>query len=62
MKTNKIALRKTNNVKKGDIHTGSLEQIQTLVNEDTNLVYNALIVADYIDELEAQEGNYQAST
>ena len=38
MKMNKIAPRTTGDVNKNDIHTGSLEQVQKLVNEDSDLV------------------------
>ena len=61
MKTNKISSRVTKEVNESDIHTGSLEQVQKLVNEDTDLVYNALVAADYIDEVEVQEDPHQPS-
>ena len=38
MKVHKIAPCKTNEVNESDIHTSSLEQVQKLVNKDTNLV------------------------
>ena len=61
MKINKISPRVTKEVNKSDIHIGSLEQVQKLVNEDTDLVYNALVAADYIDEVEVQEDPRQPS-
>ena len=38
MKTNKISPRLTKEVNESDIHTGSQEQVQKLVNEVTDLV------------------------
>ena len=61
MKSNKISSRVTKEVNESDIHTGSLEQVQKLVNEDTDLVYNALVAADYIDKVEVQEDPHQPS-
>ena len=32
-----------------EIHSSSLEQVQQLTNEDTDLVFDALVAADYIN-------------
>ena len=55
MKMSKIAPRKTGDVNDNEIHTGSLKQVQKLVNKDLDLVFDTLIVADYINEVEVQE-------
>ena len=58
-KSNKLAMRKeyNNEVNESDIHSSSREQVQQLVSEDTNLVFDALVAADYIDEIECADGN-----
>ena len=59
-KSNKIAQRNfQNEVNKSEIHTSSLEQIQQLINEDTDLVFDALVAANYIDEIECMDDNNQ---
>ena len=59
-KTNKIAPRSFHNeVNESEIHASSLEQVQQLINEDTDLIFNALVAADYIDEIECSDGNSQ---
>ena len=52
-KTNKIAKHKEygNEVNESEIHSSNLNQLQQLVNEDADLVFNALVAADYIDEI-----------
>ena len=55
MNSNKITRRKTDDVNENDIHTASLEQVQKLVNEDSDLVFDTRVAADYIDKLEVQE-------
>ena len=59
-KTNKISPCNFNNeVNESEIHESSLEQVQQLINEDTDLVFNALVAADYIDEIECTDGSSQ---
>ena len=59
-KTNKISLRSFNTeVNESEIHVSSLEQVQQLINEDTDLVFNALVAADYIDEINCSDGTSQ---
>ena len=51
-KTNKIVpLRFNTEVNKSEIQSSNLEQIQQAVNEDQDLVFDALVAADYIDEI-----------
>ena len=42
-----------------EIHTSSLEEVQQLINKDTDLVFDALVAADYIDEIDCTDGNSQ---
>ena len=56
-KSNKLASHKYNNeVNKSEIHSSSLDQIQQFFNEDTDLVFNALVAADYINEIDCTDG------
>ena len=57
-KSNKLAVHKeyNNEVNKSEIHSSSLDQVQQLINEDTDLVFDTL-VADYIDEVKCTDGN-----
>ena len=58
-KSNKLAIHKdyNNEVNKSEIHSSSLEQVQQLTNEDTDLVFDALVAADYIDEIQCTDGS-----
>ena len=58
-KSNKLATRKEykNEIIESEIHTSSLDQAQQLINEDKDIVFNALVAADYIDEIECTDGN-----
>ena len=58
-KSNKLAIRKeyNNEVNESEIHSSSLDQVQQLVNEDADLVFNALVAADYNDEIECTDGS-----
>ena len=59
-KTNKISPRNFHNkVNESEIYTSSLEQVQQLINEDTDLVFDALVAADYIDKIECLDGSSQ---
>ena len=59
-KTNKMSPCSFNNeVNESEIFTSSLEQVQQLINEDADLVFNALVAADYIDEIECSDGSSQ---
>ena len=58
-KTNKLTMRKeyNNKVNESDIHSNNLDQVQQLINEDTDLVFDALVAADYIEKIECTDGN-----
>ena len=43
-----------NDVNESDIHSSNLDQVQQLINEDTDLVFYALVAANYIQRLNAQ--------
>ena len=60
-KSNNLATRKeyNNEVNESEIHSSSLDQVQQLINEDKEIVFNALVAADYIDEIECTDGNSQ---
>ena len=55
-KSNKLATRKYDNeVNKSEIQSSSLEQVQQFFNED----FDALVAADYIDEIDCTDGTCQ---
>ena len=55
-KSNKLATRKYDNeVNESEIHSSSLDQVQ-FFNEDTDLVFDALVAADYIDKIDCTDG------
>ena len=59
-KSNKLATRKYDNeVNESEIHSSSLEQVQQFFNEDTDLVFDALVAADYIDKIDCTDGTHQ---
>ena len=59
-KTNKISPHSFNNkVNESEIHASSLEQVQQLINEDADLVFDALVAANYIDEIKCSDGSSQ---
>ena len=62
-KTNKIIKRKEygNEVNESEIHSSNLDQLQQLVNEDTDLVFDALIAADYINEIKCIDSSNNQS-
>ena len=56
-KSNKLATRKYDNeVNESEIHSSSLDQVQQFFNEDTDLVFDALVAADYIDKIDCTDG------
>ena len=58
-KSSKLAICKeyNNEVNESEIHSSSLDQVQQLINEDKDLVFNTLIAANYIDEVECTDSN-----
>ena len=61
-KTNQLANRKYNNeVNESEIKTSNLDQVQQIFNEDADIVFDALVAADYIDEIDCMDGTCQSS-
>ena len=61
-KTNKLANRKYDNeVNESEIKTSNLDQVQQFFNEDADVVFYALVAADYIDEIDCTDGTHQPS-
>ena len=59
-KSNKLAICKYDNeVHELEINSNSLDQVQQFFNEDTDVVFNALVAADYIDEIDCTDCSYQ---
>ena len=58
-KTNKLTTcRKYNNeINESEINSCNLDQVQQLINEDKYIVFNALVAADYIDEVDCTDGS-----
>ena len=63
-KTNKIIKQKEygNEVNELDIHSSNLGQLQQLVNEDADLVFDTLVAVDYIDEIKCTGGSKNPNT
>ena len=59
IKSNKLATCKeyTNEVNESEIHRSNLDEVQQLTNEDKDIVFDALVAADYIDKIECTDGN-----
>ena len=57
-KANKLTTRKeyNNEINKSEINSCNLDQVQQLINEDKDIVFDALVAADYIDEIECTDG------
>ena len=51
-KSNKLA----NEVNESEIQSSSLEQVQEFFNEDSDVIFDALVAADYIDVIECTDG------
>ena len=59
-KANKLATRRYGNkVNELEIQSSSLEQVQQFFNEDLDIIFDALVAADYIDEIECTDGTCQ---
>ena len=59
-KSNKLTTRKYDNkVNESEIQSSSLEQVQQFFNEDLDVIFNALVAADYINEIECTDGTCQ---
>ena len=57
-KTNKLTTRKeyNNEINESEINACNLDQVQQLINEDKDIVFDALVAADYIDEVNCTDG------
>ena len=56
-KSNKLATRKYDNeVNESEIQSSSLEHVQEFFNEDSDVIFDALVAADYFDEIECTDG------
>ena len=56
-KSNKLANCKYDNkVNESEIKSSSLEQVQEFFNEDSDVIFDALVAAGYIDERECTDG------
>ena len=61
-KANKLANRKYDNeVNESEIKSSNLDQVQQFFNEDADIVFDALVTADYIDEIDCTDGIRQPS-
>ena len=61
-KTNKLANRKYDNeVNESEIKTSNLDQVQQFFNEDVDVVFDALVAADYINEIDCMDSTHQPS-
>ena len=59
-KSYKLATRKYDNeVNESEIHSSSLDQVQQFFNEDMDVVFDALVAADYIEEVDCTDGACQ---
>ena len=59
-KSNKLATRKYDNeVNESEIQSSSLEQVHEFFNEDSDVIFDTLVAADYIDEIECTDSSCQ---
>ena len=42
-----------------EIQSSSLEQVQQFFNEDSDVIFDTLVAADYIDEIECTDSTRQ---
>ena len=57
-KTNKLTTCKdgNNEINESEINARNLDQVQQFINEDKERVFDALVAADYIDEVDCTDG------
>ena len=61
-KINKLANRKYDNeVNESEIKTSNLDQVQQFFNKDADVVFDALVAVDYIDEIDCTDSIRQPS-
>ena len=41
------------------LKTSNLDQVQQFFNEDADVIFDALVAADYIDEIDCTDGTHQ---
>ena len=59
-KSNKLATcRYDNEVNESEIQSSGLEQVQQFFNEDLDVIFDALVAADYTDEIECTDSTCQ---
>ena len=59
-KSNKLATRKYDNkVNELETQSSSLEQVQQFFSEDSDVIFNTLVAADYINEIDCTDGTCQ---
>ena len=58
-KSNKIATHKeyNNEVNESEIQSSNLDQVQQFINEHKDIVFDALVAADNIKEIDCRDGN-----
>ena len=58
-KTNKLTTRKeyNNEINESEIKSCNLDQVQQLINEDKDIVFNTLVATDYINEVDCTDGS-----
>ena len=58
-KANKLTTHKeyNNKINESEINSCNLDQVQQLINEDKDIVFDALVAADYIDEVDCTDGS-----
>ena len=57
-KANKLLSQNFHNkVNESEIYSSSLDQEQHFINKDTDLVFDTLVAADYINEIECTDGS-----
>ena len=56
----KLATHKCDNeVNESEIQSSSLEQVQQFFNEDLDIIFDALVAADYINEIDCTDSTCQ---
>ena len=48
-----------NEVNKSEIQSSSLEQVQQFFNKDSDIIFDSLVAADYIDEIDCTDDTRQ---
>ena len=58
-KANKLTTHReyNNEINESEINSCNLDQVQQLINEDKDIVFDALVAADYIDEVYCTDGS-----